>query len=147
MIEQIKKILYATDFSKNSSYVFLYAANIAKKYDARIVILHAIDPLPPYVFIETIENYVKEFCKKAEPHTGIQCLELVSKIIVRKGPPAEEILKAANEEGCDVIILGTHGKGFLAQAFLGSVANSVLHQSQKPVYIIPLPSDIDWHGF
>jgi len=56
-------------------------------------------------------------------------------------------LKAADKEGCDAIVLGTHGKGFLTQTFLGSVADSVLERSRKPVFIIPLPSEktnIDW---
>ena len=47
-IPQIKKILYATDLSKNSSYAFLYAIDVAKKHDARIVILHAVEPIPAY---------------------------------------------------------------------------------------------------
>ena len=48
MIPQIKKILYATDLNKNSSYAFLYAIDMAKKHDARIVILHAVEPIPAY---------------------------------------------------------------------------------------------------
>jgi nucleotide-binding universal stress UspA family protein len=51
-----------------------------------------------------------------------------------------EILKVADEEGCDVIVLGTHGKGFLKQTLLGSVSSSVLIRTQKPVFVIPLPS-------
>jgi nucleotide-binding universal stress UspA family protein len=53
----------------------------------------------------------------------------------------EEILKAADEEQCSLIILGTHGKGFLKQTFLGSVARSVLDRARKPVFIIPLPRE------
>jgi nucleotide-binding universal stress UspA family protein len=52
----------------------------------------------------------------------------------------EEILKVAEEEECDVIVLGTHGKGFLEKAFLGSVSSSVLLQTRKPVFLIPLPT-------
>jgi nucleotide-binding universal stress UspA family protein len=66
---------------------------------------------------------------------------LVSKILVQPGHPVEEILKAADEEAYEVIILGTHGKGFLKQTFLGSVARSVLDRARKPVFIIPLPHD------
>jgi nucleotide-binding universal stress UspA family protein len=40
-----------------------------------------------------------------------------------------------------MIILGTHGKGFLKQTFLGSVARSVLDRAKKPVFIIPLPHE------
>jgi nucleotide-binding universal stress UspA family protein len=58
-------------------------------------------------------------------------------------------LNVAEDEGCDMIVLGTHGKGFLAHAFLGSVSSAVLHRTRKPVYIIPLPPEnvsIDWDG-
>jgi nucleotide-binding universal stress UspA family protein len=74
-------------------------------------------------------------------------VNLVSDIIVRAGYPVEEILNIADAQGCDVIVLGTHGKGLLKQAFLGSVARSVLERIRKPVFIVPLPSEktgVDW---
>lgn len=165
-IPQIKKILYATDLSKNSSYAFLYAIDVAKKHNASIVILHAVEPIPAYAevymtpteefkkkqheeIIELMEKQLQGFCKKAEAEIGPPCVSLVSKILVPVGHPPEEILNAANEEGCDVIVLGTHGKGFLAHTFLGSVSSAVLHRARKPVFIVPLPSEkvsIDWDG-
>jgi len=166
MIPQIKKILYATDLSKNSSYAFLFATDMAKRHDAEIVILHAVESFPAYVnaysgitvdigqkqqgeIFEDIKNHLQEFCKKAEAQIGPPCVSLVSKILVPRGHPPEEILNAADEEGCDVIVLGTHGKGFLAHTFLGSVSSAVLHRTRKPVFIIPLPSEkasTDWDG-
>lgn len=166
IIPQIKKILYATDLSKNSSYAFLFATDMARRHDARIVILHVIEPIPPYAeaytgitaemerkqqeeTVEDLKKHLQGFCKKAEAQMGPPCAELVSKILVRRGHPPEEILNAANEEACDVIVLGTHGKGFLAHTFLGSVSNAVLHRTRKPVFIIPLPSEkvsIEWDG-
>ncbi len=166
MIPQIKKILYATDLSKNSSYAFLYATDMAKRHDAKIVILHAVESFPAYInaysgitvdieqkqqgeIFEDIKNHLQEFCKKAEAQIGPPCVALVSKILVPRGHPPEEILNAADEEGCDVIVLGTHGKGFLAHTFLGSVSSAILHRTRKPVFIIPLPSEkasTDWDG-
>jgi nucleotide-binding universal stress UspA family protein len=171
MIPQIKKVLYATDLSKNSSYAFLYAIDMAKRYDASIIILHAVEPVRSYLYseggigvykllgrekekeqktdIEEIKKHLQGFCKKAETQIGPSCVELVSKILVPVGYPPNEILKAADEEHCDVIVLGTHGKGFLAHTFLGSVSSAVLHRTRKPVFIIPLPSEkttIDWDG-
>jgi len=163
MVAQIKKILYATDLSENSAYAFRYAMNIAEKYNAEIVILHVIEPIPPiakhymkiYVeegkweekikyeqdfAIEQIKKRIQEFCKK-ETQDAPQCLALVSTILVRPGHPVEEILKAVDDEQCSMIILGTHGKGFLKQTFLGSVACSVLDRARKPVFIIPLPHE------
>jgi nucleotide-binding universal stress UspA family protein len=166
MIPKIKKILYATDLSKNSSYAFLYATDMAKRHNATIIILHAIEPIPPYAevytgmteeikrkqqeeTVEEIKKHLQEFCKKVEDQIGPPCVELVSKILIPRGHPPEEILNAADEEGCDMIVLGTHGKGFLAHTFLGSVSSAVLHRTRKPVFIIPLPPEkttIDWDG-
>ena len=167
MVPEIRKILYATDLSKNSSYAFYHAINLARRFDARITILHAIEPIPVYVeayvvsvaerveeedrqkTIGYIESRLQEFCKRVESQIGAPCLLLVSKILVRLGHPVEEILKVAEEEGCDTIVLGSHGKGFLKQAFLGSVSNGVLHRSKKPVFIIPIPSEQEpagWDG-
>ena len=169
MVPQIKKILYATDLSKNSSYAFLYAADMAKRHNAQILILHSVVPVR-YMYseetsgriieilqkdkneeretdLEEIKKYLQTFCEKIENQIGPPCVELVSKILIPIGHPVEEILKAADEEGCDAIVLGTHGKGFLRQTFLGSVAGKVLERSRKPVFIIPLPSEktnIDW---
>lgn len=159
MIPQIKKVLYTTDLSKNSAYAFFYAVDMAKKYNATIVILHTVEPIP-HVYaeggtgvlrriekqqqetdVEDIKKRVQEFCRKVENQAGFSCTDRVSKILVPLGYPVEEILKAADDEGCDAIILGTHGKGFLRQTFLGSVSVSVLERTRKPVFIIPLPSE------
>ena len=173
MIPEIKRILYATDLTKNSAYAFFYAADMAKRYNARIIILHSIERIRhmyddggvPFQLeellkeakkqerktdVEEIKRRLQEFCKRTETQMGGPCVELVSKILVPLGHPVEEILKAADEESCDAIVLGTHGKGFLRQTFLGSVAGSVLERTRKPVFIIPLPSEktnIDWDKF
>ncbi|MBM4276723.1 MAG: universal stress protein [Deltaproteobacteria bacterium] len=166
MIPQIKKILYCTDLSKNSSYAFLFAIDMAKKHNAKIVVIHAIDPVPSYVelytgltaekrqkqqeeMVEYLKKHLQGFCKKAEAQIGLPCSDLVSNILVSIAHPPEAILHAADEEDCDVIVLGTHGKGFLTHTFLGTVSHAVLYRTRKPVFIIPLPSGktpFDWDG-
>ena len=154
MIPQIKKILFATDLSENSAYAFYYAIHMAKRDEAKIVILHAIEPLPPmlitfedFVFkvakdrIKTVKERLQKFSQKVDARIGTSSVEFVSNTLVRMGDPVEEILKAVDEEGCDVIVLGTHGKGFLEQTFLGSVSSSVLLRTRKPVFLVPLPSE------
>ena len=158
MIPKIEKILYATDLSRNSAYAFSHAIDMAKRHDAKIVILHALELIPAWAeaaagitpemkrkqqeeVVEDLKKRVQEFCKKTEAQLGPPCVELVSKILITRGYPPEEILNATDEEGCDVIILGSHGKGFLTYTFLGSVSTAVLHRIRKPVFIIPLPSE------
>jgi len=157
MIPQIKTILFATDLSKNSAYAFYYAVHMAKRDEAKIVILHAVESHPRMLvsfedfehkvakdrWEETVKKFkeqIQDISVKVDARMGISSVDLVSKILIRLGRPAEEILKAVDEEGCDVIVLGTHSKGFLEQTFLGSVSKSVLQRTQKPVFIVPLPS-------
>ena len=157
MIPQIKTILFATDLSKNSAYAFYYAVHLAKRDEAKIVILHVVEPLPRMLvsfedfdhqvakdrWEQTVKKFkekIQDVSVKVDAKLGISSVDLISDILIRPGRPAEEILKVVNEEGCDVIVLGTHSKGFLAQTFLGSVSKSVLQGSQKPVFLVPLPT-------
>jgi nucleotide-binding universal stress UspA family protein len=158
MIPQIKKILFATDLSKNSAYAFFYAIHMAKRDEAKVVILHAVEPIAPMLvnfedfkyqvakdrWEETVIKFkerIQDISVKADARTGVSSVDLISDILIRPGHPAEEILRVADEEDCDVIVLGSHGKGFLEKTFLGSVSGSVLLRTRKPVFVIPLPSE------
>ncbi len=157
MIPQIKTILFATDLSKNSVYAFYYAVHLAKSDEAKIVILHVVEPLPRMLvsfedfdhqvakdrWEETVRKFkekIQDVSVKVDAQLGISSVDLISDILIRPGIPAEEILKVADEVSGDVIVLGTHGRGFLAQTFLGSVSKSVLQGSRKPVFLVPLPT-------
>jgi nucleotide-binding universal stress UspA family protein len=161
MIPKIKRVLYATDLSENSTYAFRYAVNTAEKHDAEIIILHVIEEMPAAAraysamnsatidkrietlkdeTIEEMNSRLDDFCKK-ELRGKPECLKRIETVEIKEGYPADEILKTADNKKCDVIIMGTHGKGFLAHAFLGSVAERVLRRTRKPVFIIPLPEE------
>jgi len=159
MIPRIRKVLYATDLSENSAYAFRYAINTAEKHNAKIVILHVIDELSPNIrialdtimtdrkreslrkqAIEVIEARLRVICEK-ELAGRPECMDMIDSVMVLEGYPAEEILKQADRLNCDVIIMGTHGKGWATHAFLGSVAERVLRRTRKPVFIIPLPGE------
>jgi len=159
MVPKIRKILYTTDLSENSVYAFYFAIDLAQKHNATIIILHVVEPVSPHArpfigterivqvqkenvmeAIEEIKTRLQSFCRTVEGEIGAPCVELVSKTLVPLGLPPEEILNTADREDCDLIILGSHGKGFLAHTFLGNVSNAVLQRARKPVLIIPLPS-------
>jgi nucleotide-binding universal stress UspA family protein len=159
MIPTIKKILYATDMSKNSPMAFLYAIASARAHGAQIVGLHVVEPAPEYAIglrvgrispeederrqaVERTERRLDAFCQEMDSYLDVPCHSLISKTLVRIGYPVEVILDVADEETCDVIVLGSHSKGIVKQTFLGSVSQGVLQRSRKPVYIIPIPSDV-----
>lgn len=161
MIPKIQNVLYATDLSKNSAYAFRYAVNTARQHDAKIDLLHVIEPISPqqealvlaYIdkkeidrrrkdakdnLLQRIEERLRQFAErelKDDPET----LQRITGIHIVEGDPATDILNMAEKLGSDVVIMGTHGKGVLRHAFLGSVAEKVLRRIRKPVYVIPLP--------
>ena len=163
MIPQIKKILYTTDLSDNSAYVFRYAVNFAKKHDAGIIILHVLEPLSvtakslthSHLSVEQEKKiseekmtYVKERIQKGLKTFSEKKLkndpdsaDRVESIELCEGFPAEVILTKADELACDVIVMGTHGKGFIRNTFLGSTSKRVLRRTRKPVFIVPLPKE------
>lgn len=162
MIPEIKRILYTTDLSPNSAYAFRYALNSARKHDAGIIILHVVEEMAPFFdeerlkaisekkiteAMDRIRKRLKIFCDR-ERNDDPERAERVISIEVCQGYPPEEILKKADELNCDVIVMGTHGKGIIRHSFLGSAARKVLRRVRKPVFIIPLPEgeiDVTFH--
>lgn len=163
MTQDIKRILYATDLTENSTYAFDYALNLAKKHDAVINVLHVIDQTMEKsvnrvgVYFdekqyennlqkrmadcrEEINNRLKAYFDK-EMADRPESADKVVSVKVCNGYPADEILKKADDLKCDLIVMGTHGKGIVSQAFFGSVAKKVLRRVRKPVFIVPLPKD------
>lgn len=156
----IKRILYATDLSKNAAYAFRFAVDLAKNHDAEIIFLHVIEKLPPsheafvryYIaeknethFEKIIADSVERIKKKIAAFRERELADQPSvingnvRIEVIEGYPVEEILSKLQEYDCDVIVMGTHGKGFMRHTLLGSVAERILRRANKPVIIVPLP--------
>jgi nucleotide-binding universal stress UspA family protein len=162
MLPEIKKVLYATDLSRNSAFAFRYAMKFAEEQNADIVILHVLEEIAPntkalmslYLAESELRNVLNEkldvteeirdrlntFCDQ-EYKDAPACTSRVAHVEVAEGYPAEQILSKADELNCDAIVMGTHGKGYLSHTFLGSVAQKVLRRVRKPVFIIPLPKD------
>ena len=172
MMPEIKKILYATDLSDNSAYVFRYAINSAKRHDAKVIILHVLEELPSSAqammqtyfseeqqkkiseekiahTMDRIGKRLKVFCDR-ELKDDPESMDRIESIEICKGYPANEILKKVDELECDAIVMGTHGKGIIRDTYLGSMTKKVLRRVRKPVFIIPLPkgeTDITFHDF
>jgi len=158
-IPNIQKILYATDLSENSAYAARYVVRTAEQNNAEVCVLHVLETprLPSFsseeekleklsekqreMVKDKIYRQLTEFCQRAlQGNTNII---LSMSIEVVEGDAAAKILQRAEELKVDMVIMGTHGKGWLAHAFLGSEAEKVLHRIKVPVLIIPLPDRKD----
>ncbi len=164
MIPKIRRILYATDLTKNSAYVFQYVVNAAEKNTAQIIILHVLERIPSaegwllrdsplgerlkkiYEIergkaAQKIKRRLDAFCQRVLKKNPTLLKRVTIQVI--DGNPAAQILKKADELNPDMVVMGTHGKDILSHAFLGSVAEKVLNRIKIPVYIIPLPPKTD----
>jgi nucleotide-binding universal stress UspA family protein len=88
-----------------------------------------------------ISEILDEFSAKAKADFGENAIPS-DEIIVKRGNPVEVILETADEKECDLIVMGTHGRGTLTDAMVGSTARRVVRRSKKPVLVVRLPEDV-----
>jgi nucleotide-binding universal stress UspA family protein len=144
----IRTILHPTDFSEASSLAYQMACSLARDRGARVVVLHVVPP--PLFRAEAVaragpDDYhtqlVNEFLLPLHPPDPAVPLE--HRLI--DGEPDRAIVRTAGELGCDLIVMGTHGRRGLARLLLGSVAEKVLRAAPCPVLLVraspPAPAD------
>ncbi len=141
---EIKKILCAVDFSDSSSKISDYAKTLAAKHNAKLLVIYAAPSLSQYVGFHvppnSIENFVGEIVSGAEKtmetylSENFPGLQVEGKVVT--GYAAEEIIKAAEEEQVDMIVMGTHGRTGIDRILFGSVAEKVVKSSPIPVLTV-----------
>jgi len=143
-----KKVLFCTDFSKNSDCAFDYAFGIAKRDGGVLYVLHVIPTNPSHSNIErwlTKEELDRVKATLREDREKIFNEKYLSqimdktkvKIVTKSGREDEEILKFTRKEKIDIIVIGTHGRTGIEHLLVGSVAEKIIRQSPIPVFIIP----------
>lgn len=164
----IKRILYATDLSETARYALAYATDLANLYKAQLVLLHVMDEVPQNVDkwvvgyldahkwdeikqrnVEETEDLLAR--KKRGKQVFQDVLEGVKEqreeglaesedeVVIRRGNPASRILEVADEKGCDMIVMGSHGHGTFVDAMMGSTASRVVKRAKVPVLVVRIP--------
>ena len=139
----LKRILYPTDFS-TASYEALKVANeLAVHHSAELYIVHAISPLvaasspagisPIAEMEKAAQTSLQEIIKERIPK------ELHIRQIITIGGAADEIIRIAEQERVDLIVIGTHGQTGWRHAVFGSVAEKVVRLASCPVLSIRAP--------
>jgi nucleotide-binding universal stress UspA family protein len=146
------RILCATDFSRPSLAAFDVASALARSRHADLLLLHvvptlypvcagggaAIDP-PPDVPESELRKYQEEMRAKLL-QLEIPDAKVGLEHVVREGDVAAEILRAAEESACDLIVMGTHGHTASEHTLMGSVAEEVARKAPCPVLTLRSPS-------
>src|SRR2546428_10688156 len=129
----IRSILFPTDFSAVANSAFPLAVAIAAQFDATVQSVHIAHGGDPHI----TETSRYEF--PAAP-TGASSVRVIETIIPKnEEDPAQIIMRQAQERGCDLIVMASHGRSDVAQFFLGrSVAEQVARDSRIPTIIARL---------
>ena len=160
MIPRYQRILYATDLSENAVHAFRHVIGIARRDEARVHILHVLPEITPAVLNDVATAMGEdrladlELAHKAELATKIRtqldafarqelaedpgAMARIEEVAIHHGQAVSSILAEADRIDADLIVIGSHGKGAIKYAFLGSVSEKILHRAMRPVLVVPL---------
>jgi len=125
---RLRTILDPTDFSECSKAALEMAGALAHDYGAKLVILHVVsrpNPTTEAVFAEALLPQDWEPLRKLLHEVRPSQSGVAVQHILIEGNPVEEILHAAEQSGCDLIVMGTHGRRGVSRLLMGSVAENV----------------------
>ncbi len=150
--------MYATDLGEQTRPVFRHALALAKLYDAKIIMLHVVEPvgetakavISAYISQDFSEAMLKESMKELlvrmkdrlrrffeEECEEEKICSSVKELMVVAGKPSEEILRVSEEEKADMIIVGKSTRRVRGLRVMGSTARRVSRIAMVPVLIIP----------
>jgi nucleotide-binding universal stress UspA family protein len=144
MEASIKKIIFATDFSDASKEASNHALSLAQTLNAELKALHVFDktawniPSHDYLAIDEVVAGIEEARQRGQDTLKelAKSFGLKVETIFTEGDPGHEIIRVAEEENADLIILGTHGYTGWKRFTLGSVAELVVKHAPCAVLTI-----------
>jgi nucleotide-binding universal stress UspA family protein len=139
-----KKILFPTDFSHTGDAALAMATALARDTGATLLIVHVQEPPMAYgggelyygvpnPALEDLERMLRAI-KPTDPEVPCD-YRLVT------GDPASAVVRLAEEENVDMIVLGTHGRTGLYRLLMGSVAEAIVRRAKCPVLTFKQPSE------
>jgi nucleotide-binding universal stress UspA family protein len=140
----ISKILVSTDFSDFSAAAVEYASSFALLYGARIHLVHVIEP-GAVVGVQSVELNTSALTSEMEANAQEEMRKFVYwklknntnlEQVILHGEPYREIVRYAQENEIDLIVIATHGRTGLAHMLMGSVAEKIVRLSPIPVLAV-----------
>ena len=145
-MDAIRKILVPTDFSAHADEAFRVAQKLARVVGAEVVLFHIARP--PAVVSEggkLLANPGKaDVVNLWDRFQGMQPADakvrVEHEVIVADIPRADHILEILDRLGCDLIVMGTHGRSWLKHRLVGSVTEEVMRLARCPVMVVKAPA-------
>jgi nucleotide-binding universal stress UspA family protein len=151
-----KRLLVPLDGSRFASRALRYAAEVAQRFGAEVILIQVIKPATPVIdagapvgvspaAAEIVLQAALEADKRNAARAGrylsgkvraIRSRRIRSSYHVLMGEAARSIMEFSEKENIDLVVMTTHGKSGLRRALMGSVADVVIRESGKPVLVI-----------
>ncbi len=148
MKQRFDHFLVTTDFSPQGDRAIGVAFRLASDHGARVTLCHVLDavrpPNPIYAHTYPAELFKPGIAKGAEENAlrelGARVPQDAAGVqhdcVISHGDPADEVVRHAEERGCDLILMATHGRTGIRHALLGSVAEKVVRRARCSVMVV-----------
>ncbi len=133
-------VLFPTDFSDNAEHAFSYVEKVAECGVERVTLLHVQDK-------SKIDRHLKDRLDEFNRIDTERLERLKAELLERGakdvqielpyGLPKQEIVDRTRQDNVSLVVMGSQGRGYLAELFLGSVSHAVARHSEVPVLLIP----------
>lgn len=139
---QFANILLATDFSPSSQSALLYSLGIARRYNARVIVAHVVNPAANRLLgHDAVERAVNDAWRDAHAEMTNQLIAgrlegIENHVIVTQGDVWEELSRLAEKFKADLLVTGTRGRTGVWKLLLGSTAERIFRNSTIPVLTI-----------
>jgi len=136
----IEHILFSTDFSENAQKAFEVVKKMVTDGIKKVTLIHVIDKavVDPYLK-ERIEDFIRlDNTRLQAMKVELQSMGAVEvDVQLPIGSPAGEIIRTVKDKNISLVVMGSQGRGFLNEVFLGSVSHQVARHSSASILLIP----------
>ncbi len=138
--QMLSHILYPTDFSDNAERAFVYVEKLVESGCRNVTLFHVQEQ-------DRIDKYLKDRLDEFNEIDQAR-LERLKKRLIEKGvhevnieipygSTTREILRKVNTAPCSLVVMGSQGRGFISEVFLGSVSLNIIRKAPVPVFLVP----------
>ncbi len=156
----IQTILFATDLCVFTPYLLKHVTDLAHRWGAKVVVVHAVEPLGS-LGTAVVNTYLPDQFSRDLQEQGLESLlvsikdrlieiladevigeeqdfGVINDVVVEIGKPEELILSLIQSLSVDLVVMGNHSPDRFGSPTLGSVANKVMIQSKVPIFMVPV---------
>jgi len=138
------RILFAKDFSPISDRAESYACQFAAGCNARVVILHAIEPIAGME--EGADDHLTKFLDNLRSKAETRAVEVVNRfrdrdvdcdVVIQVKPRWKAVVDVAAQENADLIVVGSHAIQEDGKMYIGTTSHKVFFSTDRPIMVVP----------